>query len=659
MGKGAILKNKNNENLYPMSSSDLIYDPITKRTVKEDLGLKVEEAPKDDKQYARFNGTWSEVAAGSVSELALIALTPNDEELKGVSVRVTTNEGDTVLDTTWQGVVLTAQIREGLQYTVAVGSKDGYIAPQSVTYTATKGSTRSINMTYIATQLRVVILSNQENDSDIKDVKATVTYGSTSIQVPNGGVVYLPLNVNVAITYPYVEGYKTPEQITYMHTGGKYEKTSIYRTQLLSLNVRGVSTTDDFKITGKDSNDNVLFIQTSLSDIHKIPWGTEYTIIASNVDGFNPPSTQNYIANSLTINAIIEYVKKMYKITAIRINQTITDPLTMITRIIDEGGVEEIRMNSHRYASTYTNETMKLKQLDDYNGNKYADGTDANLEEEFPDIWMKLPAFYWKMVNYADDIWEFYVAYGERPDDSYRLWDGKDLIGAFYATYAEQNGVPILMSSPYTDPVIGRSQTLYKQWARNTGDGFTLIKWKHHCMMAMLYYMTYNNTNSQEVLGEGDYSRITGDSIPLGMFDSSSEWMGTLVNFWGLEHWFGENYEIFDNVVTQKGDFIITEDDGTERRVSIPNKVDGYISKFKFGNDMDLIPVSANGSSTTGFCDYGKMDSGDYKLIVLRSYSNNYSENGISAISFGVTPDAETSSGYTTRLAYRGDFIIV
>lgn len=310
MGKGVILKGKNKESIYPMSSSDLIFDPSTKKSVMSDLKGKVEEAPKNGKQYARINGAWSEVAAGAISETALITLTPNDEELKGVSVKVTTNEGYTILDTTWQGTVLTVEIREGLQYTVAVGSMDGYITPTSVTYTAIRGTTRSINMEYTTSMLKVNILSNQPDDSTIASVKATVTYGSTSVQVVNGGKVNIPLNANVTISFPLVDGYKAPEPISFKYTGGLVEHNGIYRTQILTVNVTGSGATPSgYTITINDKSNNVvLFTQTSSSATYKIPWGISYSISASPLNGYNSVSSQEGIADSISRTHTLTYV---------------------------------------------------------------------------------------------------------------------------------------------------------------------------------------------------------------------------------------------------------------------------------------------------------------------------------------------------------------
>lgn len=306
MGKGAILKGRNKENIYPVTASDLVFDPVSKKNVKAELSEKVEEAPMDGKQYARMGGAWAEVEAGAVSETVLITITPALSELHGVDVRVTTNEGDTVLDTPWTGAQLSCQVRAGLQYTVSVGSKDGFIAPEPLTYTAVKGATKTVSMAYIESRLKVSILSNQGEDSAISGVKATVKYGSTTVQVSNGGTVNLPQDVDVTITFPSVDGYKTPDEITYHHDSGGYEKSGTYQTEIVKVTLsasNGASVNGQIvTIKGVEHTWNGTVIQ------QKIPFGMYYNVVANEKSGYNAPSTKLIQASQSSRDLSMVYV---------------------------------------------------------------------------------------------------------------------------------------------------------------------------------------------------------------------------------------------------------------------------------------------------------------------------------------------------------------
>ena len=296
MGKIIKLKNKKTgERVYPVTVTKAVADDASGERLNDILKNKVEEAPMNDKQYARVNGAWAEVEGGAVSETALISLTPNDGKLNGVSVKVTTNEGEILLDTTWQGAQLSVQVRAGLTYTVTVGDKEGYIKPESVSYLAVKGAARTITMTYIESKLTVEIISNQGEDSAISGVKATVKYGSTTVQVANGGSVALPLNANVTITFPSVEGYKTPEAITYTHTGGAYVKSGTYQTEIVSVSL---SADNNQSVNGQIVTINGTQHTWNGSVIsQKVPFGTTYSVSVNAKSGYTAPTSKSFVAS--------------------------------------------------------------------------------------------------------------------------------------------------------------------------------------------------------------------------------------------------------------------------------------------------------------------------------------------------------------------------
>lgn len=307
--KSKLIDKETGMGLYPITANECVYDAETRKNMKEALAEKVEEAPKDDKQYARVNGTWAEVEAGAVSETALISLTPAGTGLNGATVKVTTNEGETLLDTTWQGAQLSVQVRAGLEYTVTVGDKDGYIAPEAVTYTAVKGATRTIAMAYTESKVTVNILSNQSNDTTISAVKATVKYGSTSVEVANGGSVNLPLGVSVTISFPAVTGYKKPDDITFTHSGGAYTKSGTYQTEIVTVTL---SADNSASVSGQKVTINGTVHTWSGSAItQKVAFGTSYEVSVDDKSGYTTPASQSFTANSSsrTVTMVYKEVK--------------------------------------------------------------------------------------------------------------------------------------------------------------------------------------------------------------------------------------------------------------------------------------------------------------------------------------------------------------
>lgn len=344
------------------------------------------------------------------------------------------------------------------------------------------------------------------------------------------------------------------------------------------------------------------------------------------------------------------------KRTKIRIDQTITDPEAMITRIVDLGGIEAIRANSHRYTGTFADGKMTLKQLNDVNGTKYVDGTAADLTTIGTDVWMKLPQFHWKCTEHATDVWDFEVVYGAKPDDTYKTWDGNDLIGA-YEAYNSSNKLYSVSEQVSTSSV---SQANFKTYAHTRGEGFSLVKWKHHCMMAMLYYTMYGHTNCQNNIGKGasGYLKATGVTNSLGMTDTVAGGNGdsNSINFWGLENWWGNKFEFIDNVVVDARVWKVTEDDGTVRQAGTGGYISGFMSKLLFGENIDLIPMETDGSATTGFCDYYYQSSSNSRVV----YRSNAYDNVYGGVAFvGADSDSSNkSTSFGSRLAFRGDIVI-
>ena len=334
------------------------------------------------------------------------------------------------------------------------------------------------------------------------------------------------------------------------------------------------------------------------------------------------PQDNNPRASGFSVRPVQDTgIEGLNKRTKIRIDQTITDPEAMITRIVDLGGIEAIRANSHRYTGKFANNVMTLKQLDDNNSMVYADGTMADLTTIDTDVWMKLPQFHWKCTEYATDVWDFEVVYGAKPDATYKTWDGNDLIGVYEAYYSSNK----IHSVSGVSSIGSVNQAGLKTCAQARGEGFSLVKWKHHCMMAMLYYTMYGNTDCQKKIGNGPsgIEAYTGATDTLGMTDTGYD-NGTAhsINFWGLENWWGNKYEWLDNVTVDEMIWKVTEDDGTVRQAGTGGSSGGYITKLLLGENIDLIPTAVGSSSTGGFCDYYHKSSGNSYAVLRSSYSN-------------------------------------
>ena len=177
---------------------------------------------------------------------------------------------------TWEGTTLTEKVAYGTVYSVVAGALDGYVTPSAQTGITANSPSRSLSFSYVASSLTVNILSNQGTDAAIASVKATVRYGSTSVEVSSGQAVNIPSGSEVTISFPEVEGYKKPEDITFTHNGGVVTKSGTYQCELLTVNVSADSgSVSGFEVTiSKQETVGVATKYTRLEYIEST--GTQY-----------------------------------------------------------------------------------------------------------------------------------------------------------------------------------------------------------------------------------------------------------------------------------------------------------------------------------------------------------------------------------------------
>lgn len=351
-------------------------------------------------------------------------------------------------------------------------------------------------------------------------------------------------------------------------------------------------------------------------------------------------------------------------VTTIVIDQNLTDPALMISGDVNGDVIKSIRQQSHRYLGKYTSEgTMTLCQLDDSDSNFYADGTASVLTGAQGDVFMKMPKFYFKAEEIDEDRWA--ISFSEtRISAEWNEWNGNALIGVYQASEA---GTKLYSRSGLAN-VVSITQPDAKSYARARGNGFQLVDWQMHCVMALLFFAEYGHTDAQAKVGAGTSSYknsgqtdsngmadTKGASPIIGLNDNGANGNSQSINFWGLENWWGNNFEWVDNVIVNYKSWEVTEQDGSERTAGSSAGSSATIGKMAFGTKCDLIPIGL-ASEGTGFCDfYGYNNSSS--RIVTRSFYGNASDGGLTTVQInsGLT---SKGSNITSRLAFRGNCVI-
>lgn len=623
--------------------------------------------------------------------------------LNGVTVELwNVSDNKTVETKTWAGSQLSfTKVMAAKTYKLKFSQKYGYTTPQdSQEFVLGVGETYAVGtVEYQADKYVLNVSTNQSDDTDLASTVIRVSatgisadgyldftgaQSAVEVFVPKGATVTAacqsgqPSAVSYRQTLTVVAA-TNPEGD--MPVAGSV--TALYETEAVTvvLSADDGSDVSAQQATVKDHSDSSVIGTVTSGQTLKIAFGTSYDITVADIQSYETPTFQTRTAASVTYTAELEWIYKPIITGYIILDQTTSDPTK---KVIDESGhtysgyqrpavITAIRNASHRYVGTFANNKMTLKQLSDTDGTKYANGTSAatDIATQGKDVFMRLPYFFTRVSTYATNKIKIEFAFdpsqtatstGSPNGSGWKQWGGNDLIGAYEAAAgsATNDGTGGLYSQSGVASSASISQANFRTKARNRGTGFTLVKWRHQNLMAILFYAYYGHTNCQALCGTGsnNYTKNTGLKNSLGMADTTSSNGNTdSINFWGLENWWGNKYEAVDNVVINTGTWVITEDNGTTRTptgtVAAANAWI-YPSKFIIGDHLDTIPATGEtgGSDSQGYCDAQYIAASDSR-VVFRSSNVANSGGGVACV------NADNDSAYTnanvgSRLAFTG-----
>ena len=354
-----------------------------------------------------------------------------------------------------------------------------------------------------------------------------------------------------------------------------------------------------------------------------------------------------------------EWVRIEDNLAIIEIDQTISDPATMISGDVNGDVIQWIRQNSHRVLAKKTGDgTVTYIELDDNNSNLYAaDGTAAATDGSEGDVFVKLPTFYYrgndtnKDGSSGDNV---EIKFSKEPFEDCVEWNTNTLIGAYEAYH---NGGKLYSRSD-VESSGNISQADFKSYAAARGSGYQLVDWQMHCVLGCLFYAMYGNTNSQAICGSGtnSYTKQCGETNSLGMNDTKAETNGNTmsINFWGLENWWGNKYEWIEGIEsTAENTVQILSPDPSNGRSFTWYSGSVYGKHYRFGKYLDLSSdITESGSDSTYYCDYN-YGPGSLSHVVRRSSSNAVVAGGVSYAN-ALNDSSGTNAEYGSRLAFRG-----
>lgn len=326
--------------------------------------------------------------------------------------------------------------------------------------------------------------------------------------------------------------------------------------------------------------------------------------------------------------------------------------------------IRRIRDKSDLYVGKFdeTTNTLNVKLVSKTDKTLYADGTNVSITaNDELDMFMKLPAFYWKCLNVDENIAivEFSMS-NEHIDTSWHYWEGDTFIGVYEGYIINDK----LYSKPNVTPTVNKSWNDFTTAARAryNSNYHTLINYDSHKIMALLGYGWFNSTNAQKYVGYGisTYPKVTGLCDSLGMDDG----MNQNINFWGIENWWGDISEFVDNLQTANSTGLINilgPDKTTVVRTvqaQCALSVGHCITKMELGSYGDLVPKElVYDDYNRGFADGGGVYAGG-GYVAVRSAGATYVYGGLGYLD--VSAGAGATYGHIgSRLQYKGAYNIV
>ena len=341
-----------------------------------------------------------------------------------------------------------------------------------------------------------------------------------------------------------------------------------------------------------------------------------------------------------------------------------------------ENVISWIRANSHIYVGrmVLNEETNKhemyLRQLDDYDCNKFVDGTDASayiedVRNEGWDVFLKLPKF-WYFCE--EDDKGLVMRFKDTEDVNYHVWDESQLIGIYEATVID-NKVHSISNKASTGNI---NQQTFKQYSRNRNndlnldaqEGYRLVTFEMHSMMAWLFYGYYGDANCQAICGSGTSSseKDTGTRNNMGIVEDTNNVNGNQgsIKFWGLENWWGNKAEWLDNLQTIDGagkTKIMNFDETTRLEETFHNTGGNCITAFKYNSEGLLVvdTTTNDGTYYTYYCDGFLL--GGSGCVGFRSYYSAFPYGGVGCLYLYHGP-SYANAYVGSRLAYCGKFFI-
>lgn len=375
--------------------------------------------------------------------------------------------------------------------------------------------------------------------------------------------------------------------------------------------------------------------------------------------------------NSVKSNSI-QFKTLRYKIYGVKVDESNSNPQQSLTYDYDAIGIISAKDNSlNGWDNNELFKDIKLvgfkdgketKEINPNNKTKYTDGSTVPNDV---DVMVRLPKFYWKFINTSNG-YEILVCKGKK-DESYDCYAHKVngvekdniYIGA-YLGYVENDK---LRSITNILPTVNKPLTNFRTYANNVGKGYHVFNYNSLLALQILFILSYKNLNSQSALGLGLVSNNSltknGLTDKLGMLYGNNT--ATAICFLGVENLWGNVRQWADGLRSDSNYYTYNCDKNDNfddidsykilGRFHNSNVGFGSIDSVVANNQCGFIIKTANGSTTTHYCDNGEFTPDKFLL-----YGGDWTNNTAGGLFYGRVryQPIEKATSVGVRLCYLG-----
>lgn len=409
-----------------------------------------------------------------------------------------------------------------------------------------------------------------------------------------------------------------------------------------------------------------------------------YTVSVSDNGDYITPDAQTIEASINEANYCYMVYRTLSVTYGVKIDLANSNPETSVTYTDDAVGFDKSYMDFANDTFVYGSWQDKfpfnqvrpclfkdgavVKYLNPDNYAKDVDGNDVVITGADGDVMIEIPKVYYRL--HKDENYQ-YIQISDTAQEGFcclaHTYKGvekdKVYIGA-YQSYYDGTKSRSVSGVSATGSV---SLNSWRTYARNNGSGYENFYWDLLILLQCLYTIQFKNLDSQTALGYG-WCNGSGYSTGGGL-NAKGLYYGTSAHgqmkFMGIEDFWGSRRTWIDGAyinssrnlttINSKDSSVDYNGSGTgytDRGYTLASSSSGYTTKIMGENESGFVPTALGGSSTTYFCDYGRVGSSGYV-----PYFGGYYGTTATAGAFSVYFSSNASLTYAYcggRLAFCG-----